>query len=654
MLKKGYNIFIFFIVCLYSHTQAQNIDSLKQVIATSQNDSIKIETYYRLARAVSSDDINLAVEYALQSAELAREINSSKQLSESLNYLGILYYGLGNYEQTLNYFYQVLGIYEQQQDSVKLGKVYNNVALILADLSRLEEAISYYNKSLKIKESRNDLAGVAATYSNLGLVYHKLNQPEPALPYFKKSLEIDFQLNDKLGLYKDYSNLGDNYMLRQNFDSALWYYEESMKLINYVEDPYYKAELMEKFGDVNAAQRTFDRAVEKYEIGLQMAQTIGAKGLMRNMYKGLSAVYKELGNFKLSLDYFEKYSAIQDEIFSEEQAQKLAQIEGNYEIQTRENQITLLNKEAEIKDLRIENTQMVLYWLAGIIILIVIIIMLQYRKNAYKSKTNQLLRAQNEEIVEKNKNIMDSILCAKNIQQAILPDDEKLKNIFDEAFVMSKARDIVSGDFYWFAERDNKVLIAAVDCTGHGVPAAFLNVLGNTLLNQIVHEANVISPSLILEELNNRVINSLRSNKVYVEIDDGMDIALCMIEKEKQKICFAGAKRPLYFLHNNDLVVLKGDHFPVGGSLFELQRHYNERELPYKKNDIIYLFTDGVVDQFGGEMNKKFMYSRLKKLLLDIAQFPLDRQKEAIEKEIALWMGDNEQTDDMLFIGVRV
>ena len=292
--------------------------------------------------------------------------------------------------------------------------------------------------------------------------------------------------------------------------------------------------------------------------------------------------------------------------------------------------------------------------MGGIIALIIFIIILQYRKNTYKTKTNSILRAQNDEIREKNKNIMDSILCAKNIQQAILPDDEKLKNVFNEAFVFSKARDVVSGDFYWFAERDDKVLIAAVDCTGHGVPAAFLNVLGNTLLNQIVHESHVLSPSKILEQLNDHVIESLKSNKVYVQVDDGMDIALCMFDRTTKKLSFAGAKRPLYFIHKSELNVVKGDHYPVGGMLYDTKRNYNQHELQLHPNDLIYLFTDGIVDQFGGESNKKFMYGRLKKLLTEIVSLPLEKQKEAIENEIMSWQGNNEQTDDMLFIGVKV
>ena len=647
-------IFLFLGCNFLLFSQSPEIDSLKNLSENAVSDTIRIDADNLLARKFRSIDVEKTFEYAEKALSLAQEIKDLPRQANILNYIGIVYYGLGNFELTLDYFYRVLSIYEQLQDSVQLAIIYNNVGLILTDLGRINETIEYYNKSLKIKLLHGDSIGVANTYSNMGLAYDEIGEIDTALYYYRLSYTIDTIQKYAVGIYTDLSNIGDNFMKRENYDSAKKYYEGSMSLMNQIDEPYNKAELLEKFGNLNLAQKEYDRAKEKYLLALEMAEKIGAKQIVGSVYKGLSEVSKSTGDFKGSLAFYEKYVTIQREIFNEEQARKLAQVENNFQIQTRENQISLLNKEAEIKDLRLESNQMLIYWMGGIIALIIFIIILQYRKNTYKTKTNVLLRSQNDEINEKNKNIMDSILCAKNIQQAILPDDEKLKNVFNESFVFSKARDVVSGDFYWFAERDDKVLIAAVDCTGHGVPAAFLNVLGNTLLNQIVHESNVLSPSKILEELNSHVIESLKSNKVYVQVDDGMDIALCMFDRSTKKLSYAGAKRPLYFIHKSKLNVVKGDHYPVGGMLYDVKRNYNQHELQLQSNDLIYMFTDGIVDQFGGESNKKFMYSRLKNLLTDIVTLPLEKQKETIENEIMSWQGSNEQTDDMLFIGVKV
>jgi serine phosphatase RsbU (regulator of sigma subunit) len=648
---------LFLLLILYSTTffgQNLKIDSLKGIVETSLDDSTKAEALLELARANRSLDVNVAIEYAMSAGILAGNDKANLQQAEALNLIGILYYGLGNYEQTLDYFYKVLSIHEQTQDSARLAKIYNNIGLILTDLNRIDETIVYYEKSLRIKIASKDSLGVATTYSNLGLVYDKMGELDKAMNYYKQALIIDKSIKNVEGIYKDYSNIGENHMYREQYDSAQKYFEGAMLLMNQISDPYYKAELIQSFAKLNAVNKDYNRAIEKYTLSLQLAEDIDAKNLLSVGYKGLSLVYKDLNDYEESLSYYEKYAAINDELFSEEQAQKLAQVESNFQIQTRENKITLLNKESEIKDLKLSNSEMLIYWMGGLLALITILIILQYRKSVYKTRTNKLLHIQNEEIAEKNKNIMDSILCAKNIQQAILPDDNKLKSVFNEAFVFSKARDVVSGDFYWFAERDEKILIAAVDCTGHGVPAAFLNVLGNTLLNQIVHELNVLSPAKILEELNHHVLESLKSNREYVQIEDGMDIALCMFDRSTKILSFAGAKRPLYFIHNNELNVVKGDHYPVGGMLYDVKRHFNQHELQLKTNDLIYLFTDGIVDQFGGESNKKFMYKRLKTLLSEIISLPLEKQKAQIEQKLDLWRGQNEQTDDMLFIGMKV
>lgn len=631
-----------------------SVDSLQSVIATAQDDSLKAEAYFALSKAVRQTDLNLSIEYCQNAVDLSIKAGEKDIEAGVYNYMGILYYGFGDYDRTLDYFYKVLSIYETMQDSAKLARVYNNVGLILTDLGRVKETLEYYNKSLKIKQSLGDRLGVANTMSNIGLVYDRLGKVDSAHLYYKKALKIDEELNETVGIFKDLSNMGDNYILREMYDSAKYCYQKAVSIMDKVDDQYYKTELIIQIAKLNGIQKEYERSIEKYGMALQMANSISASNLIKLCYEGLSNVHKELGNYKESLEYFEKYVAIQDEIFSEEQAQKLAQIESSYQIQQRENKIQLLNKEAELKDLRLSNTEMVIYWLAGIMALIVLIIILQVRKSNFKSKANNLLKAQNDEIIEKNRNIMDSIICAKNIQQAILPEDEKLNSVFQDAFIMAKARDIVSGDFYWFAEKEDKVLIAAVDCTGHGVPAAFLNVMGNSLLNQIVYEANVLSPSEVLRVLNKRVLMSLKSNKLNSQVDDGMDIGICMLDRKTNKLSFAGAKRPLYFISNNELNVVKGDYYPVGGSLFEKDRVYHEHEVQLQKDDLVYLFTDGIVDQFGGEENKKFMYSRFKNLLKKVAKKPLKEQRDEIEMALVNWQGANDQTDDMLLIGMKV
>lgn len=635
-------------------SQDAEIDSLILVAENTKSDSTKVDTYIKLAQLFGNEDPFEAKNYLIKASEIAKEAKLYSKEAIALNKLGITNYSLGNYEETLKYFFAVLNIHQNLGDSSSIASLYNNIGIVLVDLGRIEETLEYYEKSLAIKKNLGDTLMVANTLSNIGLVYDQLGRHKEAHDNYMIAYSIDQSLGNTLDVFKDLSNLADNYVLQKNYDSAQYYYQQAVALMPEIDVPYNKAELLISLGRLNLINNEFTRAEEKFKMSIDQAESIGAKYLIQENYEELSKVMKAQGRYKESLEYYEKHVKIQDELFNKEQAEKLAQIENNFEIKSRENQINLLNKESEIKDLRLSNTQMVVYWLAGIILLIVFIIFLQYRKNAFKTKVNLMLRSQNEEIVEKNKNILDSILCAKNIQQAILPNDKKLATSFQEAFVFNKARDIVSGDFYWFAEYDDKVLIAAVDCTGHGVPAAFLNVMGNSILNQIVHEMHLLNPAEVLKELNKRVLSALQSDELYYQVDDGMDIGLCMFDRNNQKLSFAGAKRPLYFVKNNKLNELKGDHYPVGGVLYDAERNYHQHEIELAKGDLVYLFTDGIVDQFGGPSNKKFMYPRLRSLLERVINQPLSEQKKIIYNELNNWQGNNEQTDDMLLIAVRI
>jgi len=630
-----------------------NVDSLKTVIETTENDSIKVEALYFLALAIN--DTPQGIEYATQALEIAKENNFVYLAGQVVNSLGIFYYQLGNYEQTLDYFYQALSYYQSLGDSSSMSKSYNNIGLVLSDLDRLDETIKYLLLALKLKYKLADSTSIASGYSNLGLAYQEKGQLDSAVFYFRKALELDKKFaNSALDLFIDYNNIGKNHYLKANYDSTLYYYNKAVMLSDEFEAKYYKAEMLLDYGRLNSSLKEYDRAIEKFNSCLLLAAEAEAKALTRDCYKELSSVYENLSNVEQAFKYYQKYDSVNDLIFNEEQMQKITAVESNFQVQQGQKEIELLKQQAEIKDLRIQNDQYLKYFLLACIVLIAALVILQYRKNIFKTKTNEILQIQNEEIVDKNKDIMDSIAYAKNIQRAILPSHKSLNQLFNDAFVYSKARDVVNGDFYWVTEKDHKIIIAAVDCTGHGVPAAFINVLGNTHLNNIVKERSITEPAEILNHLNKRMVESIDSGRNNLKTDDGMDLALCHIDKKTGKVLFAGAKRPLYFIKDGKLLEIKGDGMPVGGDSYDKDRSYNQHKVTLSKGDSIYLFTDGIVDQFGGKKNKKFMYPRLRDLLKRIHSLPMEDQRIVIKDDLNMWKGKNDQTDDILIVGIRI
>lgn len=343
-------------------------------------------------------------------------------------------------------------------------------------------------------------------------------------------------------------------------------------------------------------------------------------------------LYKHLGN------------DIQDLLWEKEKHNKI-------------NEINLLNKEIEIQKVAIEKQELEaknqalerdIFGLVGLFILILLILV--FLNNKKNKKVNRILNRQKAVIEEANKNILDSITYAKRIQSAILPQPKLVKEFLKDSFICYKPKDIVAGDFYWLEVVGSKILFAAADCTGHGVPGALVSVVCNNKLNRSVREYGLTSPDDILNKTRELVVKEFE--KSDEDVKDGMDISLCALNIDNNKLKWAGANNPLWILRNNEVMEYKADKQPIG-------RHFDEKPFSFKeiqllKNDIIYIFTDGFQDQFGGEFEKKYRLSRMRELFLSIANKPMEEQRKIIDEVFEKWRGDLEQVDDVCIIGVRI
>lgn len=273
----------------------------------------------------------------------------------------------------------------------------------------------------------------------------------------------------------------------------------------------------------------------------------------------------------------------------------------------------------------------------------------------------EILEQRQQDILQKNirieklyKNVSASINYAQNIQAAILPTTQKIQQLLPNSFIFFKPRDVVSGDFYYLEKIEGKIILAAVDCTGHGVPGAFMSLIGNDLLNNIIHNKGIAQPAQILEQLHIGIRQLLRQKENNNH--DGMDISMIAIDAKNQTVEFAGAKNPLVYIQNDELAVIKGDKLAIGGQQRELKRVFTTHKIDLTSPTSFYLFSDGIQDQFGGTDGKKFSPKRLRNLVLEIHQKPMLEQKKIVTKTLADWQHEaqEEQIDDMLLIGVRV
>jgi serine phosphatase RsbU (regulator of sigma subunit) len=267
-----------------------------------------------------------------------------------------------------------------------------------------------------------------------------------------------------------------------------------------------------------------------------------------------------------------------------------------------------------------------------------------------------------QEVREKSEQILDSIRYSKRIQTAIMPLEEKLKTVLPQHFIIFLPRDIVSGDFYWFTEMDTSIFLAVVDCTGHGVPGALLAIMGDIFLKEIINTNRIFEPAKILEELHKKVRTQLKQDEKEAEAMDGMDICLCRIDREKSKLYFAGAKRPLYIVRAGGadqdesmsrFVELCGDRKSIGGRQKEINRIYTNHEIAIQKGDMIYLTSDGFSDQPNRDI-KKYGSKKLKGFLIKLAQFPVEQQKKYMLEELRAYRGEEKQRDDITIFGIRL
>lgn len=256
-------------------------------------------------------------------------------------------------------------------------------------------------------------------------------------------------------------------------------------------------------------------------------------------------------------------------------------------------------------------------------------------------------------ISRQNKEIMADIRYASRIQQAILPRLEYIGELFTEYFILHQPKSHVSGDFYWVSTHQNKKILAVGDCTGHGLSGALLHMLGAVYLNDIIVEEKFDTASDILNQLRDRIMKSLKQTGVSGEAQDGLDIALCIIDKEKNELQFSGANNPLYIVRNNELTEIRGDRMPVGIHI-NFDQPFTNHIIEISENDQIYLFSDGYADQFGGPKGKKFRYKQFKELLIEISSKPLDIQKEILNNVHDQWRGSSEQIDDILVFGLKI
>mgnify|MGYP005824724601 CR=1 FL=1 len=542
---------------------------------------------------------------------------SQHHLSKNLNNIGLIYLNQGDYEEAERYLLQSLAIDEKLGNKITISNCYHNLGTVKESQGDYEEAIKFYTKAYNIKVSEKNTLEIPSTLINIGVVRMNEGSFYQADTCFQAAI--------------DYSKRGNN-----SKDLCLAY-------IN--------------LGDLHFIQKDFDRAISNYFLAVDICEEHNYLYFLNYAYESVSLAYQEMNNYKGAYEYLTLYNETMDSINSEENRILISELQTKFETENKEKEIVLLNKEKDLKNIELENSKTILIFTVvglGIISVFLVLLFISFKQkkkiNAEINRKNDKLERAYVVVEEKNKEILDSITYAKRIQNAILPTSKLVKEYLPNSFILYKPKDIVAGDFYWLEHKEGKLLFAAADCTGHGVPGALVSVFCNNGLNRSVREYGLTDPGKILDKTREIVISEFEKSEE--EVKDGMDISICSLDLSSNNLLWSGANNPLWIIRKDELLEIKPDKQPIG--VIDNPTPFTTHQISLQKGDNIYIFTDGFQDQFGGDKGKKYKPANFKNLLLSISNKSMEQQRAIIDDTFNNWKGNLDQLDDVCIIGVKV
>ena len=679
----------------------------------AENDSVAIVALARVTNALGHP-IWEAYNYLLyQECRKILKKNKSNfirmNLAGSINNMGYAASNRGDSYLAADYYIQSADIFGQAGDSAGMALGYLNVANIYKKIGEIELSNEMDQKGLEIALAIDNPCHIALGYHNLGLKLNSGGLYEDAMEKYDLGLKYSKLCDtDKSLEALFYSGYADIYTSKGEDSLADAYYQKSLDLRLLYDDYTGVIALMIEFSDfkVKMIQKKIDAKEDYQEYAqetkelmdetLDLARYNNSKPYRMRTYVNLSTFYRIQGNYskartfadsayamidevegilhhekaleskyliakiqkdhKGALEYYEKLIAIREQLRNNEAIRQATQekYKIEYLIQSAKDSAAfqakhqLAEKEIELKNNQIATSNRQMVFLIIGILLIAVFSFFLYKKFQQSQEQKAIIEDQKAKVEEAHQEIKDSINYAKRIQAAILPPKEIVDKYLKDSFIIYLPKDVVAGDFYWLQGVDSKPLFAAADCTGHGVPGAMVSVVCNNALNRSVKEFGLTDPGKILDKTREIVIDEF--SKSNQDVKDGMDIALCYLDG--MNLQFAGANNSLWLIRDNELIAYKGDKQPVGN--FEHQKHFTTHQIELKSGDTIYLFSDGIVDQFGGDKGKKFKPKSLKDLLLRIQDKSIQEQKEEVIHAFNSWKGDYDQIDDVCVIGVRI
>jgi serine phosphatase RsbU (regulator of sigma subunit) len=555
--------------------------------------------YYSWAKAKYEDTRR----YGLQAIELFTQLGDEEGKVFALTVIAYSLIGVGNFDEAFKCAYEAIRLCETLPSSVSKGWAYYGLAILYYETKDYEAALKLHYRSDKVLKDINYVYGIARGLSFIGSIRIAQNRFEEAEKHIREAIPLYREVGHNIGLSRALNDLGVVYRKTGNYKEAEKYLDESYQIRESVGHTQGMITTSYELGELMIADNHPKEALKWLEIALKLAKETNTRSKEFQVHKAMANAYKLSGDEAKAFAHLEQFIAVYETVAGQETAQRLKQLETRMATEKAE-------REAELE--RLKNVE---------------------------------LKEAHDIISLKNKEIVDSINYAWRIQSALLNADRLMKENLSDYFVFFKPKDIVSGDFYWARKEGDRFYIAVCDSTGHGVPGAFMSILNATYLNEAI-SAGINEPNEVFNHVRHRLVENISQDGQQ----DGMDgILLCI---QNKKISYVAAYNSPLLVKGNILEELPMDKMPVGKG--EKDIPFTLRTAEHKKGDMLYLYTDGYADQFGGPNGKKFKYKPLEKLLHEISELPVDEQKSVLENKFTEWKGDLEQVDDVLILGIRL
>jgi serine phosphatase RsbU (regulator of sigma subunit) len=566
---------------------------------------------------------------------------------KSTGNVGNIYLSRGQYEKAQGFYEEALkmeaalGIEEGKYASL------NNLAAIYSNLNMNRKAIRYYTRSVSLSKKDNNYSNLSTAYDGLATVYREMDKYDSAFYFARSSMKLCAEAGDRNGYAYALHSLAITHHWKKNYDSAIIYLRQALPLVQASADARLMIGILGNLIGNFVMKGQKDSAMVYMQSLMPLYEQLNIRNLDPDMLKLSAEFYFLKGDLPRAYEKMKLYAMVADSVYRMQMSAKAAELQEKYETDKKEKENRLLQSENE-RHKATRNLLIVILVLALLSVIGAVIAIRRIRK------AKMMISSQKALVEEKQKEIMDSINYARRIQYALLASDQLLKKHLPQHFVFFKPKAVVSGDFYWASSTNDGFAVVTGDCTGHGVPGAFMSLLNITKLSQVINELKITRPDLVFNKVRDEIVKVLNpEGAAEAAAKDGMDAVLCKFRSDKPALEYAAANNSIYVVRNKQLIVCKADKMPVGKGNDDNQSFtYNEIHL--EKEDMVYMFTDGFADQFGGPLGKKFKYKQFEQLLVSISHEEMGKQRAALENTFERWRGSLEQIDDVCVVGVRV